>query len=123
MAEVGVAIVTPGGRAGIAPYLPLNFSVVNEQVILGGLTVVVYTGAVWETPELSTYALGDAAEPRLQLKSSLTAEGQRADVVCYAEYLDGNYEDVTDEVDLSLLDQVQDSLAIEDGQLVVKENA
>jgi len=76
-----------------------------------GLSVVVLSGASWPAivGSLSVDDLdstgGPSVEvvtPSLELEGRLTAEGQSATVVVYAEYADRTWEDVTSEVTLSL---------------------
>lgn len=67
------------------------------------LSVVIYTGAVWTTTT-GAVALDATIVPMIQLKSSITAEGDTANIVVYAEFDDGHYEDVTSEVTISMSD-------------------
>ena len=102
--------------------LGLEHVVTDDAVVIELLSVVVFTGASWEN-SAGSVALNAVIEPMVQVKSSMTKEGDLAYVIVYAEFDDGQYEDVTDEVKLSVTDNSGSLSFLDDTTLEVNPGA
>ena len=112
--SVLASIAVPTG-AGVPPIRggPVSVAVTagsdDATAFVRRLVVVVVSGAEWVSPALSPRAqtdggvgLDDEVYPRVSLQHSLTREGDIARVAVYAEYSDGEREDVSTECALSV---------------------
>ena len=101
--SVEVSVLIASTNPSVSVQAPAVHAVVDTKVTIDVLSVVIYTGAIWDDAPGSV-ALDSSVEPTMQLKSSITAEGDLGYIVVYAEYADGMWEDVTDKVSLRLSD-------------------
>ena len=85
--EVSVVIAAADNPC-IAVSLAAVVEISTDELRVDVLNVVVYTGAVWMEAAESV-SLDAIAEPKAQLKSSITREGGTAYIVVYAEFNDG----------------------------------
>ena len=96
----------------------VEITVSDEGVAVTALNVVVYSGASW-VGDIGEVSLDSFVSPILELAHDLSAEGDNANIVVYAEYDDGAYEEVSSEVLLETTD-TSGSVSIVDGTAALR---
>jgi len=118
IAEVTVELLSPS----VSQDSPVTLTVtdtLHDAASVQGLTVILYSGTSWIT-SVDSVSLSGKGEPTVEFNQALSAEGDTASVVVYAEFSDGTYEDVTSE---SVLTSIDSSVSVSGSALIVEVGA